>query len=251
MEISAAITSTSIGPWKFDTRYCGTANVTPATRIAGHTSSILRQPAKAQISQNGTITEKKGSCRPTMADSSISSSPVTLARVMIGVPSAPNATGAVLAINASPDAASGEKPRPMRIAPVTATGVPKPAAPSKKAPKQKAISSSCRRRSSVMRASESCSTLNEPFSVVSRCRKMMLSTIQPIGSRPLAAPYNAAEPAMLAGMPKAKIEISSAEPRASRAAMCALMWKKANAASITTTGTAAISVESTGLANGS
>ncbi|MNP55383.1 hypothetical protein D3C76_1500270 [compost metagenome] len=123
-----------------------------------------------------------------------------------------------MAIKARPEAARGEKPSPIRIAPVTATGVPKPAAPSKKAPKQKAISSNCRRRSSVMWVRESWSTLNEPFSVVRRCRKMMLSTIQPIGSRPLAAPYSAAEPAMSAGMPKAKIEISRAEPRASRAA---------------------------------
>ncbi|VVO45225.1 hypothetical protein PS710_06601 [Pseudomonas fluorescens] len=234
-----------------DTRNCGTAKLTPATRIAGQISSILRQPAKAQISQNGTITEKNGNCRPTIIDSSISSSPVTLARVMIGVPKAPNATGAVLAINARPDAASGENPSPIRMAPVTATGVPNPAAPSKNAPKQKAISSNCSRRSSVMRASESCSTLNEPFSVVSRCRKMMLSTIQPIGSKPLAAPYSAAEPAMFAGMPKAKIAMSKAEPSAMSAARCALTWKNARAASITTTGTAAMMVENTGLPNGS
>ncbi|MNL35303.1 hypothetical protein D3C87_1573280 [compost metagenome] len=138
------------------------------------------------------------------------------------MPSAPKATGAVLAISARPEAANGEKPRPIRIAPVTATGVPKPAAPSKNAPKQKAISSNCRRRSSVIRARESCSTLNEPFSVVRRCRKMMLSTIQPIGSRPLAAPYSAADPAMLAGMPNAKMAMTSAEARASSAARCAL-----------------------------
>ena len=54
---------------------------------------------------------------------------------MIGVPSAPKATGAVLAMSDRPDAASGVKPRPISIAPVTATGVPKPAAPSKNAPK--------------------------------------------------------------------------------------------------------------------
>ena len=52
--------------------------------------------------------------------------------------------------------ATGPRPRAARSRarsaspPVTATGVPKPAAPSKKAPKQKAISSSCSRRSSVM-----------------------------------------------------------------------------------------------------
>ncbi|MNN67833.1 hypothetical protein D3C81_1834890 [compost metagenome] len=156
-----------------------------------------------------------------------------------------------MAINARPEAASGEKPSPIRIAPVTATGVPKPAAPSKNAPKQKAISNNCRRRSSVMRVKESCSTLNEPFSVVRRCRKMMLRTIQPIGSRPLAAPNSAAEPAMPAGMPKAKIEISKAEPRASSAARWALIWKNARDTSMTTTGTAAMTVDSTALSNGS
>ena len=84
---------------------------------------------------------------------------------------------------------------------VTATGVPKPAAPSKKAPKQNAISSSCRRRSSVMPESESCRILKLPFCSASCCRKMMLSTIQPIGSRPVKPPNIAARPAMSAGMP--------------------------------------------------
>ena len=60
---------------------------------------------------------------------------------MIGVPSAPNATGAVLAMSDSPEAASGVNPSPIRMAAVTATGVPKPAAPSKNAPKQNATSS--------------------------------------------------------------------------------------------------------------
>jgi len=75
---------------------------------------------------------------------------------MIGVPRAPYATGAVLAISESPDAARGEKPSPIKIAPVTATGVPNPAAPSKKAPKLNAMSRSCRRRSSVTPAMLSC-----------------------------------------------------------------------------------------------
>ncbi|MNP87061.1 hypothetical protein D3C76_1877070 [compost metagenome] len=56
---------------------------------------------------------------------------------------------------------------------------------------------------------------------------------------------------MFAGMPKAKIAMTSAEARASKAARWALMWKKARAASITTTGTAAMMVEMTGLPNGS
>ena len=86
---------------------------------------------------------------------------------MTGVPIAPNATGAVLAIRQRPEAASGEKPIPIRIAPVTATGVPKPAAPSKNAPKAKAISRSCNRRSSVTLAMLVCRTLKCPFCNVS------------------------------------------------------------------------------------
>ena len=120
---------------------------------------------------------------------------------MTGVPSAPKATGAVLAISDRPDAASGEKPRPIRMPAVTATGVPKPAAPSKNAPKQKAISSNCSRRSAVMLESESCRILKLPFCSASCCKKMMLSTIQPIGSRPVKPPYTAARPAMSIGMP--------------------------------------------------
>ena len=58
---------------KFDTRYCGIANETPVTRIAGQTSHMPLRPAKAQISQNGTSTEKKGSCRPIIAVTAIRS----------------------------------------------------------------------------------------------------------------------------------------------------------------------------------
>ena len=122
--------------------------------------------------------------RPTTAESSSSGRSVTRSSVTSGVPSAPKATGAVLAMSESPAACSGENPSPINIAPVTATGVPNPAAPSKNAPKQNAISSSCRRLSSVMPAMESRSTANCPRSSVSWYMKMMLRTIQPMGSRP-------------------------------------------------------------------
>ena len=58
---------------------------------------------------------------------------------MTGVPSAPKATSAELAIRLKPEAASGEKPRPIKMSAVTVTGVPKAAARSKNAPKQNAI----------------------------------------------------------------------------------------------------------------
>ena len=41
----------------------------PVTRMAGQISFMPFQPAKAHTTQNGTSTEKNGSCRPTMAPS--------------------------------------------------------------------------------------------------------------------------------------------------------------------------------------
>jgi hypothetical protein len=68
---------------------------------------------------------------------------------MIGIPSPPNATGAVFPISASPAAMIGLKPRPISITADIATGVPNPAAPSMNEPKQKAIKIACTRRSSA------------------------------------------------------------------------------------------------------
>src|SRR6266536_2167383 len=59
IETAAATTSTNHGPWKFDIKNCGTAKKTPAIKIAGQISSMPRKPAKAQINQKGTISEKK------------------------------------------------------------------------------------------------------------------------------------------------------------------------------------------------
>ena len=85
---------------------------------------------------------------------------------MIGVPRAPKATGDVLASSASPAACSGLKPAPISSAAEMATGVPKPAAPSMKAPKQKAISSACMRRSADRPITECLTISNWPVSTV-------------------------------------------------------------------------------------
>src|SRR6266852_2782977 len=69
IDTSEAPISTIHGLMKFEIRNCGTAKETPQTRMAGQICTMPRQPAKAQISQNGTISEKNGSCRPTMAPS--------------------------------------------------------------------------------------------------------------------------------------------------------------------------------------
>jgi hypothetical protein len=166
METMAATMSTSDGPKKLETTNCGMAKKRPATRQAGHTSTIPRKPDMAHTSQKGTMIEKNGSCRPTMEESAISFRPVTLASVMMGVPSAPKATGAVFPMRARPAAASGLKPSPMSIAAEMATGVPKPAAPSMKAPKAKPMSSTWMRRSAAIPAMVSFTTSNFPVLTV-------------------------------------------------------------------------------------
>ena len=151
IEAMAATMSTSQGPWKLETRYCGTAKVTPATRSAGQISIILRKPTKAQISQNGTITEKNGSWRPIMPLSSMQVEPGD--RGQRDDRRAERAEGDRRGIGDQRQARGGERREaaaPSAWRRVTATGVPKPAAPSKKAPKQKAMNRSCRRRSSEM-----------------------------------------------------------------------------------------------------
>ena len=93
--------STSEGPKKFETMNCGIANE-PRHEAAGQTPSIPRKPAIAHTSQNGIMSEKSGSWRPAIAESESSFRPVTFASVMMGVPSAPYATGAVLPMSARP-----------------------------------------------------------------------------------------------------------------------------------------------------
>src|SRR5216684_8683516 len=65
IEMREAPMSTIQGLMKFEMRNCGIANETPHTRMAGQTSIMPRQPANAHTTQNGTISEKKGNCRPT------------------------------------------------------------------------------------------------------------------------------------------------------------------------------------------
>src|ERR1043166_2840093 len=94
------------------------AKQTPAVRAAGQTPRMPRNPDMAQTTQKGTRTEKNGSWRPTILERSNSSIPVTPCKAMIGVPRAPKATGAVLAMRERPEAASGLKPSWIRIAAV-------------------------------------------------------------------------------------------------------------------------------------
>ena len=154
--------STSSGPTRLLQASCTTAKVPPETSTAGHTSLSPRHPLIATTSHAGTMIDTKGSWRPAIALSAPAGSPVTAASARIGVPIAPNATGAVFAMSDSPPAWSAGKPRPASSAAEIATGVPKPDAPSMNAPNENAMSSACTRRSSDRCATDRLTTSKWP-----------------------------------------------------------------------------------------
>jgi hypothetical protein len=156
---------------QLEANHCMTANERPEQSAPGHTSkasfhvppSILTNVA---TSQKGTRTETNGSCRPAIVDSVSWSSPLTAASVTIGVPIAPQATGAVFARRFRTADWNGRKPRPTMTAPAIATGVPKPEVPSMIAPKENAIRRTCSLRSNEMWMIDSFTISNWPVTTV-------------------------------------------------------------------------------------
>src|SRR5436190_562830 len=86
--------STSSGPTALLQVNCTMANTPPHTATAGHTPARPLHPLMVTTSHAGTMSDTKGSCRPAIALKAEAGMPVTAARVRIGVPMAPNATGA-------------------------------------------------------------------------------------------------------------------------------------------------------------
>src|SRR5262245_22736124 len=79
---------------------------------------------------------------------------------------------------------------------------------------------------------------------------MTLSTIQPIGKKPVTSPSTEARRASGAGMVKAQMAIQIAATSAITAAMCAFTLPEAMSANNTTTGMAATSVDNHSLPSG-
>ena len=124
-----------------------------------------------------------------------------------------------------------------------ATGVPNPAAPSINAPKQKAISKSCKRRSGVMPATECFMISNCPVATVMSYRNTAATTIHTIFSSPYAMPYPKLVSARLAGILNTNIAHSTAVAAPAIAHKCACTLNPASSPSSTITGSAAISVD--------
>ena len=69
------------------------AKHTPPTMIAGRTSRLRLKPHMVTHSHSGTITDRKGSWRPTMALMRLGSKPDTCPATMTGTPMAPKRPG--------------------------------------------------------------------------------------------------------------------------------------------------------------
>jgi hypothetical protein len=111
-------------------------------------------------------TASSGVWRPTIDDRCCSSRPLTVASVVIGTASAPKATGAVFASNATTAALIGLNPRPISMTLVIATGVPKPARASNSPPKQNATMTAWIRWSSLTLANDRRRTSECPVTTV-------------------------------------------------------------------------------------
>jgi hypothetical protein len=150
-----------------------TAKASPDTSATGQVCRRPRLPSTTSTSTSGTKTARIGVWRPTIAPRVSTVSPgssftpeVTVASVTIGVASAPNATGAVFAISATAAALSGAKPSAISMTTVIATGVPKPASASSRAPKQNAMMIAWIRWSGLTFSNDRRSTSKCPVSTV-------------------------------------------------------------------------------------
>ena len=169
---------------KFDVTNCATAKVAPATSAIGQVSRTPRRPSTRKTRTNGTRTAMKGVWRPAIWESWLMSRPVTALRVMIGAAMAPNATGAVLASSETTAAFIGAIPAAISIAAEIATGAPKPASDSSRAPKENAIRIDRTRWSSDTARIRSPSTSNHPVTTVSRYTHSALIRIHRMGKTP-------------------------------------------------------------------
>jgi hypothetical protein len=126
---------------------------------------------------------------------------VPIAPKATGVPIAPKATGAVLATRATTAARTGSKPSATSMTEQIATGAPKPASASRRAPKQNATTRAWTRGSSDSRPKERRRMSKCRVRTVIRYTHRASTTIHRIGKRPNAAPWAALESVWSSGMP--------------------------------------------------
>ena len=107
------------------------------------------------------------------------------------------------------------------MAAVMATGAPKPAVPSRKAPNEKAISNACNLLSEVTDAMKCLMISNCPLFTVILNKKTAVITIQQMGNKPYKAPFAVESSASFAGIPYINMEIRMAISNSEQAGLVA------------------------------
>ena len=168
-----------------DTIHFVTPKLMPTTRPKGQTSLRPRRPSITASSRNGTTRHSIAVIRPVIGEmASTSSNPPVLAAMSTGRPTAPNATGTVLASRAIIAERMGEKPMATSIAAVIATGAPNPARASSRPPKENAMSIASTRGSSLIRKNVRRRSSKRPDATVTSYIQMAVSRIHTMGKMP-------------------------------------------------------------------
>ena len=145
-------------------------NTTEVTNSAGKVSLMPLKPSKIHTSKKGTLAATIGKVVLVARDtpSAVTPSSLNVSTIATGIPIAPHAPAAALATKHSIAACNGLKPSAASITLQMAIGTPKPAAPSKNAPKQKPISNNWMRWSAETMVSEPLMTSILPVATVKR-----------------------------------------------------------------------------------
>src|SRR5678810_872034 len=124
-----------------------------------------------------------------------------------------------------------------------ATGAPKPAVPSRKEPKENAISNACNLLSDVMEAMKCLMIPNCPLLTVILNKKTAVITIQQIGNKPYNAPFAVERRASFTGIPYTKMAMTIAIAIAIKLALYPFIFFMINAQKIKSIGTIAINAD--------
>ena len=147
-ETTEPMTTARFGPMNMAPTSSAAASETPATSVMGSTPlRPLGPPPTSMTMRIGQATMKGIAWMVWVVASEIGSMAVMEARVVVGMPMEPNMVGTELAMRQARMASTGATPTATSMLAGMATAVPKPAMPSRKAPKHQPISSTSTRLS--------------------------------------------------------------------------------------------------------
>ena len=182
----------SSGPVNLATTSWGSTKETPETRVMPTMPfRALRPPPPTMTIRKGTRIIKGTICTTVVKARGRGSSPVTLARVTVGMPTEPKAVGKALASIHTRQAVRGFIPMPASMEAGMAMAVPKPAMPSMKPPKHQPMRSTSTRWSAETLVSICLMTSMAPVRNVRLYVKIAAMMTRIMGHRAEAKPSRA------------------------------------------------------------